>query len=72
LRILSIAQQKSGVIAEFETLPEKLAEASYHTALIGKYHLGFADKPQNGFKHWGTMAKGMMPSLLEFMERRHR
>ncbi len=50
-------------IAEFETLPEKLAAAGYHTALIGKYHLGFADKPQNGFKHWVTMAKGMMPSF---------
>jgi arylsulfatase A-like enzyme len=50
-------------IAEFETLPGKLAEAGYHTALIGKYHLGFADKPQNGFKHWVTMAKGMMDSF---------
>jgi arylsulfatase A-like enzyme len=50
-------------IAEFETLPEILAKAGYHTALIGKYHLGFADKPQNGFKHWVTMAKGMMPSF---------
>jgi len=51
-------------IDEFETLPEKLAEAGYHTALIGKYHLGFADKPQNGFKHWVTMAKGTMPSFF--------
>ncbi len=50
-------------IAEFETLPEKLSDAGYHTALIGKYHLGFADKPQNGFKHWVTMAKGMMDSF---------
>ena len=50
-------------IAEFETLPEKLADAGYNTALIGKYHLGFADKPQNGFKHWVTMAKGMMGSF---------
>ena len=50
-------------IAEFETLPEKLAEAGYHTALIGKYHLGFADKPQNGFKHWVAMLKGTMDSF---------
>jgi arylsulfatase A-like enzyme len=50
-------------IAEFETLPEKLADTDYNTALIGKYHLGFADKPQNGFKHWVTMAKGMMDSF---------
>jgi len=50
-------------IAEFETLPEKLADAGYNTALIGKYHLGFADKPQNGFKHWVTMATGMMDSF---------
>jgi arylsulfatase A-like enzyme len=50
-------------IAEFETLPEKLADAGYTTALIGKYHLGFADKPQNGFKHWVTMAKGTMDSF---------
>ena len=51
-------------IAEFETLPEKLNRMlATHTALIGKYHLGFADKPQNGFKHWVTMAKGMMGSF---------
>lgn len=50
-------------IAEFETLPEKLADAGYHTALIGKYHLGLADEPQNGFKHWVAMEKGMMDSF---------
>ena len=50
-------------IAEFETLPEKLAEAGYQTALIGKYHLGFAHEPQNGFEHWVAMEKGMMDSF---------
>ena len=50
-------------IAEFETLPEKLAKKGYHTALIGKYHLGFADEPQNGFKHWVAMEKGTMESF---------
>lgn len=50
-------------IAEFETLPEKLSKEGYHTALIGKYHLGVADNPQNGFKHWVVMDKGMMDSF---------
>ncbi|MEM7563448.1 MAG: sulfatase-like hydrolase/transferase [Pseudomonadota bacterium] len=56
--------EEYNAIAEFETLPQTLLEAGYHTALIGKYHLGFADKPQNSFRHWVTMAKGMMPSFF--------
>jgi len=52
-------------IAEFETLPEKLADAGYNTALIGKYHLGVADEPQNGFKHWVAMEKGTMESFYD-------
>jgi arylsulfatase A-like enzyme len=31
--------------------------------MIGKYHLGFADEPQNGFKHWVAMEKGTMDSF---------
>ncbi|MCP4388312.1 MAG: hypothetical protein GY802_08450 [Gammaproteobacteria bacterium] len=38
-------------LAEFDTLPEKNARAGYDTALIGKYHLGISDAPQNGFNH---------------------
>ena len=42
----------------FKTLPEVLAAHGYQTALIGKYHLGAAEKPQNGFQHWVTSPHG--------------
>jgi len=43
---------------EFDTLPEILAAHGYATALVGKYHLGVPDKPQNGFQHWVTNPHG--------------
>lgn len=43
---------------ELRTLPEILAEHGYATALIGKYHLGAPEKPQNGFQHWVTSPHG--------------
>ena len=48
---------------EFTTLPEVLAANGYDTALIGKYHLGIADSPQNGFRHWVTTQIGHVQSF---------
>jgi arylsulfatase A-like enzyme len=45
-------------IEEFKTLPEILLAGGYHTALIGKYHMGAPDRAQNGFQHWITSPHG--------------
>ncbi len=45
-------------IDEFVTLPEILRDAGYRTALIGKYHIGSPEKPQNGFEHWVSLNIG--------------
>ncbi len=45
-------------VDEFDTLPEILKRHGYATAMIGKYHLGKLNKPQNGIDHWITMARG--------------
>lgn len=45
-------------LAGVDTLPEILQQNGYQTALIGKYHLGVPEKPQNGFVHWVTFPHG--------------
>jgi len=52
-------------LAEFDTLPEKLARAGYDNALIGKYHLGIPEAAQNGFNHWVTLALGHILSFYD-------
>jgi arylsulfatase A-like enzyme len=52
-------------LQEFETLPDLLSRAGYDTALMGKYHLGIADKPQNGFREWVTLQIGHVQSFYD-------
>jgi len=56
---------KWNAIEEFDTLPEMLSQAGYDTALVGKYHLGIADQPQNGFDNWITMQIGHVLSFYD-------
>ncbi len=50
--------QDWSAIAEFRTLPLTLANRGYHTAMIGKWHLGQPWKPAVGYQHWVTFTDG--------------
>ncbi|MDH5354671.1 MAG: sulfatase-like hydrolase/transferase, partial [Gammaproteobacteria bacterium] len=52
-------------LQELSTLPDLLSQAGYDTALMGKYHLGIADTPQNGFKEWVTLQVGHVQSFYD-------
>lgn len=38
-----------------------LAQAGYHCGLSGKWHLGYAEKPQKSFAYWNVHATGSGP-----------
>lgn len=52
-------------LQELQTLPDLLAQAGYDTALMGKYHLGIADEPQNSFEEWVTLQIGHVQSFYD-------
>ena len=52
-------------IAEFDTLPEQLSREGYHTALMGKYHLGDAKSAKDMFDESVTMQIGHVQSFYE-------
>ncbi|MCP5097332.1 MAG: sulfatase-like hydrolase/transferase [Chloroflexi bacterium] len=57
-RIMNQWPEQWNAIEEFITLPQILHARGYKTALIGKYHVGVPDQPQNGFEHWVTFPYG--------------
>ena len=52
-------------IGEFESFPQKLKDAGYNNALIGKYHLGKAWKSPKAFDHWVTFPHGHTKSFYD-------
>src|SRR3954454_17825383 len=49
-----VGPQARNLIADFDTLPSILARRGYRCGLVGKWHLGANERPQNGFTDWVT------------------
>lgn len=45
--------------ADVRTLPELLADSSYRTGYMGKWHLGDEIFPQRGFQEWAAIEDGI-------------
>jgi arylsulfatase A-like enzyme len=55
------ASKGIGLDPSLATLPRRLHDAGYHTALIGKWHLGRSPEfwpNQHGFEHWYSILSG--------------
>ncbi len=62
-----IAVPDWSAIEEFRSLPQTFAQAGYNTGLVGKYHLGIAQKPQLGFQYWVTFPSGHTTTFYDQM-----
>ena len=56
--------QNWNAIGEFPTFPDRLKQAGYNTALIGKYHLGDPHHRPEHFDHWVTFPHGHTVSFF--------
>lgn len=61
----AISVENWSSIEEFRTLPQTLSSAGYHTAMIGKFHLGSHENAQLGFNHWVAMDTGHTKSFVD-------
>lgn len=55
----NVGPGRKAMLAEETMLSDVLSEAGYHCGMIGKWHLGASDRPQNGFDDWYAVAGGM-------------
>jgi arylsulfatase A-like enzyme len=60
-----VGPQARCTIDEFRSLGEILADAGYDCGLVGKWHLGGNEQPQEGFRYWVTMPHGATSTFYD-------